>query len=51
MAKKGEVKVGRGSAPAREVSFVSIVAYVPKVFYSALAMAAGRGRIIASETR
>ena len=38
MAKKGEVKVGRGSAPAREISFVSLVAYVPKVFYLALAM-------------
>ena len=38
MAKKGEVKVGRGSAPAREISFVSLVAYGPKVFYLALAM-------------
>ena len=38
MAKKGEVKVGRGSAPAREISFVSLVAYGPKTSDSALAM-------------
>ena len=37
-AKQGEVKRGRGSAPAREISFVSLVAYGPKVSNSALAM-------------
>ena len=31
-------KVGRDSAPAREISFVSLVAYGPKVSDSALAM-------------
>ena len=31
-AKQGEVKRGRGSAPAREISFVSLAAYGPKVF-------------------
>ena len=30
--------MGRGSAPAREISFVSLVAYGPKVSHSALAM-------------
>ena len=30
---------GRGGAPAREISFVSLVAYGPKVSHSALAMA------------
>ena len=38
--------MGRGGAPAREISFVSKVAYVPKVFFSALAMG-----VTASETR
>ena len=38
-AKQGEVKGGRGSAPARKISFVCLVAYGPKVFHSALAMA------------
>ena len=36
MAKQG--KVDRGGAPAREMSFVSLVAYGPKVSDSALAM-------------
>ena len=30
--------MGRGGAPAREISFVSLVAYGPKVFDSALTM-------------
>ena len=30
--------MGRGGAPAREISFVSLVAYGPKVSDSALAM-------------
>ena len=30
--------MGRGSAPAREISFVSLVAYDPKVSDSALTM-------------
>ena len=30
-------KVDRGGAPAREINFVSLVAYGPKVFHSALA--------------
>ena len=34
----GEVKGGRGSVPAGKISFVSLVAYGPKVSYSALAM-------------
>ena len=34
----GRSKVGRGGAPAREISFVSLVAYGPKVCHSALAM-------------
>ena len=38
--------MGRGGAPAREISFVSLVAYVPKVSDSALAM-----WVTASETR
>ena len=38
--------MGRGSAPAREISFVSLVAYGPKVSDSALAMG-----VIASEIR
>ena len=38
--------MGRGSAPAREISFVSLVAYGPKVSHSALAMG-----VTASETR
>ena len=37
-AKQGEVKGGRGGAPAREISFVSLVAYGPKVSDSALTM-------------
>ena len=37
-AKQGEVMGGRGGAPAGRISFVSLVAYGPKVFYSALAM-------------
>ena len=37
-------KVGRGGAPAKEISFVSLVAYGPKV----LALAMG---VTASETR
>ena len=37
-AKEGEVKGGRGSAPARKINFVSLVAYGPKVLSSALAM-------------
>ena len=32
-AKQGEVKGGRGGVPAREISFVSLVAYGPKVRY------------------
>ena len=31
-------KVGRGGAPARNISFVSLVAYGPKVSHLALAM-------------
>ena len=34
----GGSKVGKGSAPAREISFVSSGAYGPKVSDSALAM-------------
>ena len=30
--------MGRGGAPAREISFVSLLAYGPKVCHSALAM-------------
>ena len=37
-AKQGEVKGGRGGAPAWEISFVSLVAYGPKVSHSALDM-------------
>ena len=36
----GWSKGGRGGAPARKISFVSLVAYGPKVSYSALAMGA-----------
>ena len=43
-AKQG--KVGRGGTPAREISFVSLMAYGPKVCHSALAMG-----VTASETR
>ena len=35
-AKQGDVKGGRGSAPAREISFVSLVAYGPKVYLLSL---------------
>ena len=38
--------MGRGGAPAREISFVSLVAYGPKVSDSALAMG-----LTAPETR
>ena len=38
--------MGRGSAPAREISFVCLVAYGPKVSDSALTM-----EVTASETR
>ena len=38
--------MGRGDAPAREISFVSLVAYGPKVSHSALAMG-----VTVSETR
>ena len=38
--------MGRGSAPAREISFVSLMAYGPKVSDSALAIG-----VTASETR
>ena len=38
--------MGRGGTPAREISFVSLVAYGPKVSDSALTMG-----VIASETR
>ena len=38
--------MGRGGAPAREISFVSLVAYSPKVSDSALTMG-----VTASETR
>ena len=38
--------MGRGSAPIREISFVSVVAYGPKVSHSALAMG-----VTVSETR
>ena len=38
--------MGRGNTPAREISFVSLVAYGPKVCHSALAMG-----VTASETR
>ena len=31
-AKQGEVKGGRGGAPTRKISFVSLMAYGPKVF-------------------
>ena len=37
-ARQGEVKGVRGDAPAREISFVSLVVYGPKVCHSALAM-------------
>ena len=37
-AKQGEVKGGRGGAPAREISFVSLGSYGPEVLYSALAV-------------
>ena len=37
-ARQGEVTGGRGGALAREISFVSLVAYGPKVSHSALAM-------------
>ena len=37
-AKQGEVKGDRGGAPAREISFVSLVTYGPNVCLSALAM-------------
>ena len=37
-AKQGEVKGGRGGAPAREISLVSLVAYGSKVSESALPM-------------
>ena len=37
-AKQGEVKGDRGGAPAREISFVSLVAYGFKVSHSSLAM-------------
>ena len=37
-AKQGEVRGGRGGAPARRISFVSLVAYGPKVSDSALTM-------------
>ena len=36
-------KVGRGSTPAREISFVSLVASGPKVSHSALAWSQGWG--------
>ena len=39
--------MGRGGTPAREISFVPLVAYGPKVSDSALAM----GVFTASETR
>ena len=42
----GWSKVGRGGAPARDISFVSLVAYGPKVSDSALTMG-----VTASETR
>ena len=35
-AKQSEVKGGRGGALAREISFVSLVAYAPKVFLLSL---------------
>ena len=38
LAKQGEVKGGRGGAPTRKMSFVSLVVYGPKVSFSALAM-------------
>ena len=38
--------MGRGSAPAREISFVFLMAYGPKVSDSALTMG-----VTASETR
>ena len=34
----GWIKVDRGGAPARDISFVSLVAYGPKVSHLALAM-------------
>ena len=34
----GWSKGGRGGAPTGKISFVSLMAYGPKVFYSALAM-------------
>ena len=52
-AKQGEVKEGRGVTPAREISFVSLVAYGPKVSLLSLSHGAGEGggSVIASETR
>ena len=44
--RQGEVKGGRGGTPAREISFVSLVAYGSKFSHSALAMG-----VTASETR
>ena len=35
-ARQGEVKGGRGSAPTRKISFVSLMAYGPKVFLLSL---------------
>ena len=37
-AKQGKVKCAGSRAPAREISFVCLVAYVPKVSDSALAL-------------
>ena len=37
-AKQGKVKGGRGSVPARKISFASLVLMVPRSLYSALAM-------------
>ena len=34
----GWSKVGRGGAPAREINFVSLIVYDPKVCHSALAL-------------
>ena len=45
-AKQGEVKVDRAGAPGREIRFILLVVYGPKVSHSALAMG-----ITASETR
>ena len=38
-AKQGEVKEVRGGTPTRKISFVSLVAYGPKVSHSDLAIA------------